>query len=931
MQEQLAAHVKALPEPFRATVLLRYFEGVSAAEIARRDRVPAGTVRWRLKRALDLLRERLDAEHDGDRRAWALALLPIAVASDQSFGHGSGVGLVAAAVQGVVAMGIGAKVVMGSVAGLGALLLLAVSVNAVIPFGDTESEPSAPVEVSFRAAPDAPAERRRVESIDVAAETHWSPPYGVTVDSAPAAAPAVIEGRALDEHGTAIAGVRVRGQMGTETFTSDDGTFVLSVGIPDFSRSLYVRLTAGGHATVEIDIPVFCGETSYAGDVEMVTAGAIAGRVVGADGRPIAGAWIGLATAFQAGAPYTRRRRMRHAAMHRRDTVRTDASGAFTLRGVPAGTQRLCTGGDEYLSTLSGLIEVRAAVESYGVELVLDKLRREDVISGRVVAPDGSPLSDAELRYEYDVGWSGSGNGTMSVARDGTFRLILTHDAPHSFMATDREGRWGGVSIPDVAPGTRDLELRLPENRYFDVVVVDRAGRLVAAYQVATNDRARGVLFDRLVAQDPKGHTRVRVPAQDFHIEIEAAGFDTGRAGPFSPGAVPETVQVTLTALPGVRGTVTTTGGPLAGATVGAYAVADGPIYFLNGFMTSRQPSPEAEVLTEADGTYALTVRESGTYLVRVESPGLAPFESPPFEYDPTVGRNAVDAALSAGGAILGVVTDDAGRALAGTVVGASRGDSHAVSQRVGPDGRFHFEHLTPGRWEVRRIEKDLVIGTSMFTTSSGAFKVDWTCDVRDGETTLFDLGPPRATNVVLKARIRVDGAGAAGWSLTTLSQVSSKLRLGLANALIGYEGDVEVATLHASDYRVMVRSPRSRLVFFRDVSLQSGENAIGLDLNLGSASISGLSPGIADEPRLDLAYVWFGDDGWFVFAPLIPDENGVAELPEVPAGVAHIRRFDPVAADSDPAEWPIVKALTVPAGGSVELSLETDLSTDTE
>jgi RNA polymerase sigma factor (sigma-70 family) len=74
----LAALVCELAEPYRATLVLRYYEGHSAAEIAEMQGVPAGTVRWRLKQAVDELRRRLDEKHNGDRRAWSLALLPIA-------------------------------------------------------------------------------------------------------------------------------------------------------------------------------------------------------------------------------------------------------------------------------------------------------------------------------------------------------------------------------------------------------------------------------------------------------------------------------------------------------------------------------------------------------------------------------------------------------------------------------------------------------------------------------------------------------------------------------------------------------------------------------------------------------------------------------------------------------------------------------------
>ena len=50
---ELAELVLALDEPYRSTVILRYWHGLDATQISRRQRVPAGTVRWRLKEGLD--------------------------------------------------------------------------------------------------------------------------------------------------------------------------------------------------------------------------------------------------------------------------------------------------------------------------------------------------------------------------------------------------------------------------------------------------------------------------------------------------------------------------------------------------------------------------------------------------------------------------------------------------------------------------------------------------------------------------------------------------------------------------------------------------------------------------------------------------------------------------------------------------------------
>src|SRR5688572_17048419 len=78
MHRLVAAEVAALGEPYRSTVLLRFFEERSAADIARIQGVPLDTVKTRLRRGLAELRERLDRRHGGGRRAWRLALFPLA-------------------------------------------------------------------------------------------------------------------------------------------------------------------------------------------------------------------------------------------------------------------------------------------------------------------------------------------------------------------------------------------------------------------------------------------------------------------------------------------------------------------------------------------------------------------------------------------------------------------------------------------------------------------------------------------------------------------------------------------------------------------------------------------------------------------------------------------------------------------------------------
>jgi hypothetical protein len=89
--------MRALPEPYRATVLLHFFEELPCSEIAHRQGLPAPTVRTRLRRALDLMREQLDSVH-GDRRTWSLALLPLCKIGESA-------GIAAASAGGAMAIG----------------------------------------------------------------------------------------------------------------------------------------------------------------------------------------------------------------------------------------------------------------------------------------------------------------------------------------------------------------------------------------------------------------------------------------------------------------------------------------------------------------------------------------------------------------------------------------------------------------------------------------------------------------------------------------------------------------------------------------------------------------------------------------------------------------------------------------------------------
>ncbi len=79
LQRRLAQLLEELPEDQRQVIVLRYIEDLDSVTIGKRLSLPAGTVRWRLKTALDELRRRLDEDdaRTPNRPAWRRVLLPL--------------------------------------------------------------------------------------------------------------------------------------------------------------------------------------------------------------------------------------------------------------------------------------------------------------------------------------------------------------------------------------------------------------------------------------------------------------------------------------------------------------------------------------------------------------------------------------------------------------------------------------------------------------------------------------------------------------------------------------------------------------------------------------------------------------------------------------------------------------------------------------
>ncbi len=209
--QRVAAEVARLDEPYRTAIHLRYFEGLSADEIAQRLNSPLETVRARLRRGLEQLRERMDRACGGDRDLWSAALGALALRAKPASFASTGTSLVCA---GVVAMG--AKLMLGiaafAVVGVGVYFLGPKTEPADSLARGVEIEPATPVIAAAAGA-----------SRDVAIEPALSARESV---AAPIAAKPVAADQAtivvLDENGTEHA--------------TESGSFSLDVSKPRGER-----------------------------------------------------------------------------------------------------------------------------------------------------------------------------------------------------------------------------------------------------------------------------------------------------------------------------------------------------------------------------------------------------------------------------------------------------------------------------------------------------------------------------------------------------------------------------------------------------------------------------------------------------------------------------------------------------------------------
>ncbi|MEZ6036191.1 MAG: sigma-70 family RNA polymerase sigma factor [Planctomycetota bacterium] len=666
----VAAAVLALPQAYRDVVLLRWFGELQPRDVAARLGVPVETVRTRHRRALDLLRDHLDAEHGGDRAAWCALLQPLA-----GGGGEASVTTTTTLIGGTLLMtSLTNKLLTAAAAalviGLATWTLLPPPVMPP-PSGERGATPVAAATAELSAARTHDETSTSASQRTAAAD---NPPTHAASESTTTGSLTVA---VQWSDGTPAEGVAVQ-LLGAATdnrqaYTGEGGVVTFDSLRP---ASLLVTVHRGGLQDCEpVPVEIVAGAEATA-TLQLHDGLDLTGSVVDGDAHPIAAAEV-LVVGRGSRDPVV--------------VARTDNDGRFLARDVDS----ICYVGARAAGFAAN--ELRWIEGSVGgsleLQLVLDQPGGS--LRGLALDADGEPVRGA-LVY---LGAHGIEPGeetaptyeTRRTDDDGRFACesIAAGNLPVAIVTRSMHSEAFAVEVR--AGETVAQTFRLQPGAAVHGVARDSLGRPVAGAFLSVFGSGPFAVADR-TAKDGSYAMRDIAPGH-LHLSLSTEGGDTVEHDlDVAPG---ETVRwdPVLPVQARLRGRVVThDGAPIAKATVTGthYPDTSGPWFAI----AKTDDEGRFELSNcEPDVPIHLTVRTSRVQQLR--RAGVVPGD------DEVLVTMPVPTAAH----IRGLVVDDQGAPLANVIVGVVADDPHAggvgVREPNHPDGSFAFGPLPAGAYHL--------------------------------------------------------------------------------------------------------------------------------------------------------------------------------------------------------------------------------------
>ncbi len=916
-QRLLIEALLELDEDLRRVVLLRHYQGLSSAEIARCLGEPDGTIRWRLSAALDDLRGKLDRKTGGDRGVWQSALLPLAqlaprplapaAAAPASLSSGLSVGALALAAAAVLVAGVGLALSM---------LLTRASAPSIEPStiqaaGFSEGGASELVATSPEAG--------RTDAVR-GASAGARPDDLAAVRSAPMETPESaatgrieIRARFVDAQGRGVAGVRLV-RHGSEIAASEaDGS--LSVALQHHgSASSQLLWMHPDHVTDGRWLPPELEPTNDLGVIALQPGGGLVGRLINELGQPLVGYDVEvLGVEFRGdavGGLVATSVSSRGAA-----TDQTDEEGRFQLSGLLPGKVDLVVDDDaEVYSTERKGISIAANAPPTEVELRVEPIALARQFSGRVVGPDGEPVK-AQLHVRYSR-WFSNSSRSFSSDRDGSFAFSV----PSGVSKIDLEVRPSAEGLiakhyPDLRSGQVELVLQLDVPRSFRVAAsVADGGELPAdlALVVSSTDGERE--FDTARRGDSEGPTlELRLPDEPFRLLSRARGYFNAELTPLRPDVVVDTtLEVELTPRPTITGSIA--GGSPEQSVAALHRAPRGRIR-VAGQPSFANEHPDDQAAPDALGGYRLFVTEAGRYYFRATAPGHAAGFAGPFQLDPTRPFELPAMQLTPGGTVEGTVARSAqeGRSIR---VMATSGDGVPIIKLTDSAGNFRFEHLRPGAWHLAALDDHAQSGgTSVEGLARRFEQFPGNVEVSEGRVTRFDIGLlPELIGGTLVLRVDLDPALGTGWEASLVDAGNVEVVEDLSA-----DGETRIAFSTPGALRLVLRQDDDlhSLAMLRDLQLGPGEQRLELVIRAGTVEFA--EP--AEDGEDATPKVLLGEDAaqeLFFMRVLEPGQASVV----FPAGTVSTADAMALSMLSDPRAAERFDSAELRAGGTVQVQL---------
>jgi RNA polymerase sigma factor (sigma-70 family) len=580
---RLGEAVEKLPEPYRALVMARYFDGRTSSEIAAELGIPAVTVRTRLLRALEKLRKSLD--ETAPRKKWMRALVPA---------------------QGGWLIG-GSK-------GLTALIVFMffMAIGGGAWYVKSRSPSSSPAPAATASARDHAVGVPNAAAASPSLAAEAPPGQGQTRVEVVDAPGGAASGRVIDwstGEGVANAEVTFTSLGGAITVkTAEDGGFELvapgpgryalgqvgAIGYLPYSPEI-------GHSNVEFTLAqnhAVRGLTVF-----LFQALDYNGRVIDVSGAPVAGAKVSLA-----GSGETSIDRVEA-------SWTTDRDGRFVFHATDMAVLEAVAGDRRGWSAL----DEKVMLSKQLVITVAKVPARDATISGRVVDDDGRPLPDVLVTAMPEKAPTVTSHDSYARAKafavtdaKGAFEIRGLDRDKYDVMAELAER--APAIVKDIPGGTKGVNVPLlVGTQVTGTVVAD--GKPVPSFTLLAfkrNGSARDIYAARSLV-DADGKFSLRLPPGQYELLASSSGW---AASALTTASAPsDNVKLELTAGAIVRGTVVSAadGKPIRYARVTREGLGGG---------ASALPAVSSTV-TRADGTFELRGVSPGPVTLIVAADGF--------------------------------------------------------------------------------------------------------------------------------------------------------------------------------------------------------------------------------------------------------------------------------------------------------------------